>query len=212
MSNQSPRILIADDHALIRDSLPLIMGESMPETTFGKASNSQEVLEQIEAEEWDIVILDLGLPGDREVETLTKIRTIRPSLPVLILSMLSEDKMGAISIQAGANGYLCKTADLNLIRIAVTEILAGRQYISWELAAKLTTAKNRPLGLKALSANETSVLLDLGRGLSVIEIADKMMVTDSSIEAYRSQILEKLELNNSADLIRYVTEHRLLDS
>ena len=212
MSNQSPRILIADDHALIRDSLPLIMGESMPEAIFGKASNSKEVFQLIETEEWDIVILDLGLPGDREVESLTKIRAIRPNLPILILSMLSEEKMGAISIQAGANGYLCKTADLNLIRIAVTEILAGRQYISWELTATLTTTKNRPLGLKALSTRETSVLLDLGRGLSIKEIADNMMDTDSSIGTYRSRILDKLDLKNSADLVRYVTEHRLLDS
>ena len=188
------------------------MGESMPEAIFGKASNSKEVFQLIETEEWDIVILDLGLPGDREVESLTKIRAIRPNLPILILSMLSEEKMGAISIQAGANGYLCKTADLNLIRIAVTEILAGRQYISWELTATLTTTKNRPLGLKALSTRETSVLLDLGRGLSIKEIADNMMDTDSSIGTYRSRILDKLDLKNSADLVRYVTEHRLLDS
>jgi len=184
----------------------------MPEAVFGKASTSKEVFQLIEVKEWDIVILDLGLPGDREVEALTKIRTMRPNLPILILSMLSEEKMGAISIQAGANGYLCKTADLNLIRIAVTEILAGRQYISWELAASLTDVRNQPLGLKALSAHETLILLDLGRGLTIEEIADKLITTDSSVETDRSRILEKLELKNSAELVRYVTEHRLLDA
>jgi two-component system, NarL family, invasion response regulator UvrY len=205
-----PRILIADDHSLVRDSLPYILQRTLPDATYGKATNSAEVFTAIENEAWDIVILDLGLPGDREVETLTRLRLLRPELPILVLSMFPEKKMGAIAIRAGASGYLCKTADVAVIAHAVQETLAGKGFISPALEKLLATTRTPARGLSSLSDREVEVLILLGEGFSLKEIASKLDITVSSIGTYRARLLEKLHLQTSADLVRYVIENRVI--
>lgn len=209
---RSPRILIADDHALIRDSIPLILEKRFPCAHFGKASNTQEVRTAIEQHQWDMLILDLGLPGDRELQTLKSIRAQRPSLPILVLSMMSESKMGVRAMQAGASGYLCKTANMTIVESAIAQTLAGTNYISEFLRDKLSNTTTQTLGLLDLSQRETEVLLEFGRGFSAKEIAGKLDVTVSSVGTYRARILEKLQLTTTAELVRYVTEQRLLNS
>ena len=208
----SPRILIADDHALIRDSIPLVLEKRFPRANFGKAANTREVLIAIEQNEWDVLILDLGLPGDRELETLKSIRALRPALPILVLSMMPENKMGVRAIQAGASGYLCKTASMKLVETAIVQTLTGTNYLSEFLREKLSDTASHPLGLSDLSQRETEVLLEFGRGFSAKQIAAKLNITVSSIGTYRARILEKLRLTSTAELVRYVSEQRLLNS
>lgn len=203
--------MLADDHSLIRDALTATIRRTIGETVFGEATTSAEVVAKVEGAAWDLVVLDLGLPGGGEFGTLRRLRALRPELPILVLSMFNEEKMGVAAIEAGANGYLCKTADRALIRTAVAAMLAGRGYLSDGLRALLAQRMGEsPRGRGPLSARELEVLLALGRGLPQKDIAAQLQLSASSVATYRTRIMEKLQLQTTADLQRYVVEHRLV--
>lgn len=206
----APRILLADDHALVRDALPAAIRKKMPGAQFEKVSTAPAVEAAVAREPWDLVVLDLGLPGDGELGTLRQLRALRPHLPILVFSTFPEEKMGALALEAGASGYLCKTADRAVIATAVAETLAGRGYVSANLQAlRAQRDKAQPGELGDLSPRELEVLLALGRGRSNKEIADQLAIGITSVTTYRARILEKLHLKTTADLVRYVVEHRL---
>jgi len=205
------RILLADDHGLIRDALPVAIRKRVPGATFVGVGTAAEVVAAVEREAWSLVVLYLGLPGSAgELATLKTLRALRPEIPVLVLSMFSEEKFGVAAIEAGAAGYLAKTADRAAIGEAVAEVLAGRGYRTAALQAQLDARHERDRrGIGALSPRELDVLLALARGASNKEISARLKVGVTTVATYRARLLEKLGLRTTADLLRYVVEHRL---
>jgi len=204
------RILIADDHALIRDALPRTIWRTVPEAIFFSVATVPALIEAIEREAWDLLVLDLGLPGGSEMGTLRRVREMRPELPILVLTMFAEDKMGVAALAAGANGYLCKTADRAVIARAAAETLAGRGYVSDHLRRLLSTREERAeTDVASLSRREFEVLVELARGRSNKEIAAELDVSVTSVGTYRTRIMEKLALRTNADLVRFVVEKGL---
>ena len=209
--NRAPRILIADDHALIREALPLIIRPSVPLATFDFASNSTELMTLSDREIWDLIILDIGIPGDREFTALKILRERFAELPILTLSMFPEQKMGALAIEAGATGYLCKTVESPVIAKAVVALLDGQKWISSRIQRNLAKQGGAGRGnYNDLSTQEGKVLRLLAHGHSNKQIAVLLKVSISSVGTYRQRILEKLGLDSTAKLVRYVIEHRLM--
>lgn len=207
----SPRILIADDHALIRDGLKTVLRLISPAARCEEVGTAREAVAAVEGAPWDLVVLDLGLPEGDEFATLRRLRRVRPAMPILVFSMFSEERMGRSALAAGASGYLCKTADRALIGAAIAETLAGRGYVSKRLAESLERQPGLSEGAASvLSAREWEVLLALGRGLSSKEIAAHLGVGVSSVGTYRMRVMEKLSLRTTADLQRYIVDHRLV--
>lgn len=204
------RILLADDHALIRDALPRTIRRTVPGAIFTMVATAVDVIAAVEREEWDLLVLDLGLPGAGEMATLRRLRALRPELPILVLSMFAEEKMGAAALAAGANGYLCKTADRVVIAQAAAETLAGRGYISDKLRQLLGSRNAQPeMDVASLSRREFEVLVELARGRSNKEIAADLDISVTSVGTYRTRIMEKLALRTNADLVRFVVEKGL---
>lgn len=205
-----PLILLADDHGLIRDALPSVIRRQVPGARCECVSTAGAAVEAVARTAWDLVVLDLGLPGGGELEALRRARALRPTMPILVFSMFPEEKMGVAAIEAGADGYLCKTADRTTVATAVAETLAGRGYRSPALAELLAKrVRDRRGDLPALSQREMEVLIGLGRGRSNKEIAADLAISVTSVGTYRARIMDKLGLRTTADLLRYVVEHRL---
>tara|TARA_R110002111_G_scaffold87480_1_gene136976 strand:- start:113 stop:751 length:639 start_codon:yes stop_codon:yes gene_type:complete len=207
----APRILIADDHALIREALPLIIRPSVPLATFDFASNSAELMSLSDRETWDLIILDIGIPGDREFNALKTLRARFADLPILILSMFPEQKMGALAIEAGATGYVCKTVESAVIAKAVVTLLDGQKWISPRIQRNLAKQGGSARGnYNDLSTQEGKVLRLLAHGHSNKQIAVLLKISVSSVGTYRQRILDKLGLDSTSKLVRYVIEHRLM--
>lgn len=208
------RILIADDHAVVRHGLKKILSEHSDMAVLGEAENGDEALDQIRQKKWDIVILDMTMPGKSGFDILKDIRVERPSLPVLILSMLPEEQFAKRSIKAGAAGYLTKgSAPEELVR-AIRKIYGGGKYISPTLAEQLAGDLNiqteKPAH-EALSDREFQVLLKLAEGKAITAIAGELSLSTKTITTYRSRILQKMGMRSNAELTRYVIEHHLVD-
>ncbi len=205
-----PLILLADDHVLIRDALASVILRRVPGARCECTDTAAETIKAVTRAEWSLLVLDLGLPGGREFEALRQVRALRPSLPILVYSMFPEQKMGVAAIEAGADGYLCKTADRETVAKAVAETLAGDGYRSERLRRLLTQrASGRARGDVALSPRELEVLIELGRGRSNKEIAAGLAISVTSVGTYRTRIMDKLGVSTTADLLRHVIEHRL---
>lgn len=205
-----PRILLADDHVLIRDALPPAIRRQVPDAEFECVGTAADAIDAVQRSEWSLVVLDLGLPGGTELETLRRVRALRPAMPILVFSMFPDQKMGIAAIEAGADGYLCKTADRATIATAVAETLAGNGYRSERLRELLTKRVSERRGrAAALSQRELEVLVALGRGRVAKEIAADLGISITSVGTYRARIMDKLGLRTTADLLRYIVEHRL---
>jgi DNA-binding NarL/FixJ family response regulator len=207
------KILIADDHAVVRRGLIQILLESFPEAIFGEASNAQEILQKIQEQKWSLLTLDIGMPGRSGVDLLRDLRAHNPQLPVLVLSVHPEDQFARRVLKAGAAGYLSKdTAPFELTN-AVRRILRGGRYISTLLAEKLATdlAHEPRHHHEALSDRELEVLRMMASGKTITQIADALALSPKTISTYRARVLEKLDMITTADLIRYAVENGLVD-
>jgi DNA-binding NarL/FixJ family response regulator len=206
------RILIVDDHPIIRRGMRQILAEEWPEATFSEATNGWEALALAQAGDCEVVLLDLTLPGLDGLDVLERLKQTRPRLPVLVLTMHPEDEFGLQALRAGAAGYLTKeTAPLQLAQ-AVRKVLAGGSYITPVLAEKLAeefqTGKSR-LPHELLSRREFQVLCRLAAGQTIKEIAFDLSRSAKTISTYRTRLLRKMKLRNTAELIRYGIEHKL---
>jgi two-component system invasion response regulator UvrY len=208
------RILIVDDHPIVRQGLKQTLAETAEIGEIVEAATPQEALDLVRQREWDAVILDIGLPGRGGLEVLKDIKRERPRLPVLILSMHSEDQYAVRAVRAGAAGYLTKEAATENLITAVRKVVAGGRYISPELAERLATEltvdADRPLHA-SLSDREFDVLRSIASGQTVGAIADRLSLSVKTVSTYRARILEKMHLKNNAELMRYVVTNHLLD-
>ncbi|MGL4651332.1 MAG: response regulator [Caldilineaceae bacterium] len=206
------RVLIADDHAVVRKGLQQIVKEQAPFLEVDEAADGSEVLAKVNANGCDVLVLDISMPGRSGLDILHEIRHLRPDLPVLILSMHPEEQYAIRVLKAGAAGYMTKDTALDELVGAIQHVIAGGRYVSPGLAEKLALGLSGQLDKlphQTLSDREYTVLLRIGAGSSVGEIADELGLSVKTISTYRSRILEKLDMKSNADMIRYVIDNQL---
>lgn len=208
------RILIADDHAILRRGLREILAREMETALCGEAKDADEVLAKTQAEEWDLVILDITMPGRSGLEVLRDLRAERPRLPVLVLSMHPEDQYARRLLRAGASGYMNKESAPEELIKAVRKVLAGGRYVSAalgeKLAGDLSEDTGRPIH-EALSHREFEVLRMLAAGKTVTQIAEELHLGATTVSTYRARILEKLKMNTTAELMHYALHNGLIN-
>lgn len=208
------RILIVDDHEVVRDGVKKILGEQPGAITFGDANTVNEALKLAREQDWDLGLLDLSL-GDRSgLEVLKELKQIRPRLPVLILSMHSEEQYARRAFKAGAAGYITKDSPRAELVKAVTKVMSGGRYISPSLAERLVVDLGNETGRaphEALSDREFQVMRLIASGKTVGEIAEMLILSDRTISTYRARILEKMAMRTNAELTHYAIRNELVD-
>jgi two-component system, NarL family, invasion response regulator UvrY len=208
------KILIADDHTVFREGLKRIFAEAADIAEIGEASNAQQLLERVAEKRWDVVLLDISMPGKSGLEALKEIKQINPRLAVLVLSMHSERQFAVRVIKAGAAGYLTKGAAASELLKAIRRVYREGKYISDSVAEHLAMAvgqkTDRPLH-ESLSDREFEVLRMIGAGKTVGEIAEELSLSVKTVSTYRTHILEKMNLKNNAELMLYVITNGLVE-
>lgn len=207
------RILIADDHAVVRHGLKEFLGRAS-DAFIGEASNAQETLALVRNQNWSLVILDIAMAGSSGLGLLKAIKQQRPSLPVLMFSMFSEEEFALASLRSGASGYLAKDGSPAEIAEAVRVVATGGRYLRPALLDRLLLGSSEPpeqLPHLFLSKREFEVLLLISRGEPLTRIGDRLNLSVKTISTYRARILDKLGYTTNADLTRYVMAHRLDD-
>jgi DNA-binding NarL/FixJ family response regulator len=207
------KILVVDDHAVVRDGIKRMFDEQPGTVTFGEASTPHEAIKLVSEQDWDIVVLDLALGERSGLEVLQDLKKLRPKLPVLILSMYAEEQYARRAFKAGASGYITKDCARAELVGAITTVLRGRKYVSPTLAELLIIDLERgtaqPLH-EALSTRELEVLCLIASGKTVSEIADILALSDKTISTYRARILEKMAMKTNAALTHYAIQNKLV--
>jgi DNA-binding NarL/FixJ family response regulator len=207
------RILIADHHSVVRSGLRQILADALPDTSFAEAENDRETLESINSESWNLVILEIDMPGRNGLELLQKIKELQPQTPVLIFTVYSEEQFGVPCFKAGAHGYLVKSALPEEVVRAAKKVIAGGRYLSAELAEDVAVQLHSPSENAPhddLSKREYEVMLMIAKGKALKEIADALDVSPKTISTYRKRILEKIHVESNAGLTRYALNRHLI--
>jgi DNA-binding NarL/FixJ family response regulator len=208
------RVLIADDHTMFREGLKQILAKDAGIIVSGEASNTAELLEKVQKGNFDVLVVDIAMPGRNGIDALKELRQIRPDLPVLILSMYPEDQYAARAIKAGASGYLTKNKAGRELIAAVQRVASGKKYIGpdvgEQLAVELEQDVDRPPH-KRLSDREYQVMCMIASGKTVKQIADELCLSVSTISTNRARILQKMKMKNNAEITRYAIKHDLVE-
>lgn len=208
------KVLLADDHAVVRQGLRQILTEIPEVGAVGEAATGEDALMQVRNEQWDVLVLDMSMPGRGGLDVLKDVRRERPQTKVLVLSMHPEDQFAVRMLKAGASGYLTKDTAPDELVAAIRKLLTGGKYISSTLAEKLAFDMDRdtdkPLH-EALSDREFQVLRMMAAGRTVQQIAEELMLSAKTISTYRARILEKLNLKSNAEMIHYAIQNRLIE-
>jgi DNA-binding NarL/FixJ family response regulator len=208
------RILLVDDHPVVRYGIRQILVDGLKSVLVGEASDGARALASIRTDEWDVVVLDVTLPGASGLDVLKDIRRDYPSLPVLVLSMHPAAQFSRRALAAGASGYLTKDSAPTELVSAIEEIRRGRPYLGARRTDKAPAPDRGGADLlhDALSDREYQVLRMLGSGQTVSEIAAALRLSVKTISTYRIRLLEKLQMRSNAELMRYAIENGLVDS
>jgi DNA-binding NarL/FixJ family response regulator len=204
------KILIVDDHAIIHRGLRRILEDEFAGIILGEAYHPQAALDLVSHELWNVVILDLDIPGRGGLDLLQQLRAAYPKLPVIVFSMHSEEQFAIRSLKAGASGYVAKDGDLSQLSEAVRRVLRGGRYVSAALAERLAADLQRDISAAPhewLSNREFEVMRMLAIGISTTDIADKLSLSVKTVSTYRTRVLEKLQLTTNFELIRYAIDH-----
>ena len=207
------KVLIADDHAVVRQGLKQILADTPDISVVAEAANGQEALTKVRTNKVDLVILDMTMPGKSGLETLTDLKRERPNLPVLVLSVHGEDQYGVRVLKSGASGYLTKNSAPDELVSAIRKAVTGGKYISPGLAEKMASGLAADTEIpphERLSDREYQVLCLMASGKMIKEIAEQMSLSVKTVSTYRFRILGKLNKNNSAELIHYAIQHGLV--
>ena len=207
------KVLVADDHAMFRSGLKLVLEETRDMVVAAEAGTGIEVLKKTAEADFDIVILDISMPERSGFDILKDLKSQKPDLPILVLTMHPEDKYALRVLKAGASGYLTKKNASDELVLAIRKILAGGKYLSQSLAEKIAFKLNdtdKPPH-ETLSDREYQVMRMLASGKSLTEIAEILSLSINTISTYRARILEKMNLKNNAEIIHYAIENQLLD-
>jgi len=207
------KILIADDHAIVRRGLRLLLLEEYPSAEIGEAGDAETLVNKIIQQEWDVVICDISMPGRSGLDALSQIKQISPKLPVLIMSMYPEDQYALRVLKAGAAGYLGKETIHDDIVKAIQTVQLGKKFITPTIAEKLAKAfevDTTDQLHEKLSDREFDVFKMLASGKAVSEIANQFALSVTTVSTYRSRVLEKMGMKSNADLTRYALEKKLI--
>ena len=208
------KILVADDHPVVRRGLRQILAETPDIVLGGEATNGLEVLSKVRSDHWDVVVLDISMPGRSGLDVLKDLKRERPKLPVLVLSMHAEDEYAVRVLKAGASGYLTKGAMPEEVVRAIKKVVSGGKYVTPRVAEKLVfdlgkDAEKPPH--TTLSDREYDVMCMIASGKAVGNIAKELSLSVKTISTYRTRILEKMKLLTNTELTRYAISNRLVD-
>ncbi len=207
------KIGIADDHDIVRQGLKQIISDTDNMVVMGEASNGQELIEMVRKKPFDVLLLDISMPGRSGIEILKQLKIEKPNLPVLMLSMHPEDQYAIRALKAGASGYISKDTASDVLIDAIRKAAEGRKYISPSLAEKLAGTITHDVDEKpheTLSDREFQILVMLAGGKSVSDIGRELFLNVKTISTYRRRILDKMNLKNNAELTHYAIENELV--
>lgn len=207
-------ILIADDHAVVRRGLREILADSIPDAGFSEAGNGDEVLGQLGKSAIALLVLDINMPGRSGMDVLRDVKHSYPRLPVIILSVHSEEQYAVRCLRAGAAAYINKESASEELAAATKKILSGGRYISASLAEKLISTLDEPgdkLPHESLSDREHEVMKMIAAGVHLTEIGERLHVSVKTVSSYRARIMEKMQMTSNAELTRYAMTHGLID-
>jgi DNA-binding NarL/FixJ family response regulator len=206
------KILIADDHSVVRRGLTMIIKDAYPFATVTEVADGTDLLKEVDKNDWNIIISDISMPGRSGIEMIKEIKDLAPKIPILILSVHAAEQYAVRTIKAGASGYLNKESAPEELVKAIDQILSGRKYITAEvaemLADSLNTNSEKPH--TQLSDREFEVLKQIASGKTVSEIAEVLFLSPNTISTYRSRILEKMNMHSNAELTHYAISNKLV--
>jgi DNA-binding NarL/FixJ family response regulator len=208
------KILIADDHSIVREGLKQVVGEETDIIVTGEAAEASELMDLLKKNSFDIVILDINMPGKSGLEALKEIKVEHPSLPVLILSMYSEEQYGLRAMRAGAEGFLKKVSAPEELVKAIRLINDGGKYISQELAEKMAASLDSGRGAlphETLSDREYQIMCAIASGQSADAIANDLSISVHTVYSYRNRILDKLDLKTNVEITQYAIQYQLVE-
>lgn len=208
------RILIADDHTLMREGLKQILASAGDMVVAGEASDGFQTLERVRDGEWDVLLLDMSMPGRSGIELIKQVKSEKPKLPILVLSMHKEDEYAVRSIRAGASGYLCKDSASQQLLNAIRAVAKGGRFISADVATDLTfnliLRDDRPPHA-SLSDREFLIFREIANGETINDIALQLNISAKTVSSYKTRLLQKMQMTSVAELVRYGLKHGLLD-
>lgn len=207
------RLLIADDHAILRQGLSSLLGNCEGIEVVGEAADGDAVVAQVDLLQPDVLILDISMPGPGLLQVLDRVRRRQPAIRVLILSTHAEDQYAIRALKAGADGYLTKERSSDELELAVRRVAAGRKFVSAELAEHMASElfnANAGQSHQSLSDREFEVLVCIGKGLSVNQTGEELSLSPKTVHTYRARIFEKTGLKTDADIIRYALQNKLV--
>lgn len=206
------RILVVDDHAVVRRGFQQLARETYGSLVLGEAQSAEEALDILRRDRWDLVVMDINLPGRSGLDILRDLRREWPGLPVVIYSMHPEEQYAVRAFRAGASAYVTKASPVEELFRAIRKVMAGGRYVSPWLAERLAQdlAQDRAESADPLSEREHEVLRLIASGRSASDIADDLHLSVKTVSTYRARALEKLGLHNTAELVRYALERRLV--
>jgi two-component system, NarL family, invasion response regulator UvrY len=207
-------ILVADDHAIVRDGLKQILARTGDLVAGGEAKNSQEVLHLVREGKWDLLLMDMSMPGRSGIDLIKQVKSERPKLPILVLSMHQEHQYAVRAIRAGASGYLNKDSASELLVSAIRKVVGGGVFVSEtaaELLARETMRGPDAMPHTLLSDREFQVFSMIVQGRTVTDIAAELSLSVKTVSTHKMRVLEKMNFTNQAELVRYAIAHRLLD-
>jgi DNA-binding NarL/FixJ family response regulator len=208
------KILLVDDHELIRAGLKQVLHTGLGTISVGEAKNAEEAMSLLTQQEWDLAITDITMPGRSGLDLLVEFKNLRQNMPVLVLSVLSEDEVAMRVLKSGAAGFVHKETSGDELVKAVRKVIAGGKYVSPSFAEKLAlrvTAPQTDEPHKKLSDREYVVMTMLASGTTLTQIGKILSLSIKTISTYRSRIMQKMRLENNAELTRYALKHRLVE-
>jgi len=214
MSAAQPlKILLADDHAIVRRGVRYLLGEAYPDAVFGEAATADQTLEAVWKEPWNLVLLDISMPGRSGLEVIHELKSARSEMSVLVLTFHAEEHFALRVLKAGASGYITKNTMPDELTRAVDKVLTGGRYLSGELAERLAgvLAGADQAPHERLSDREFQVMRLVARGLALKEIGAQLSLSISTVSTYRLRVLEKMNLRTNAALVEYAIQHGLND-
>jgi two-component system, NarL family, invasion response regulator UvrY len=214
MENRLVRILIADDHCVVRNGVMKSLTPFFPKAEFGEASNAADALRLINGTNWNLVILDINMPGRNGLDTLKEIKEFRPDIPVIIFSMYPEDQFAVRAIKSGAAAYITKDIPSKKLAEAIKKILKGERYLTPSITELITNEvignHKKPVH-EVLSDREYQVFHHIAKGRNVSAIAIELSLSVKTISVYRANILKKMNLRNNSEIIHYAFKHNLVE-
>jgi len=207
------RVLIADDHVIFREGLKQFIARVGNMTVADDVASGPDAIARVRANEYDLVILDISLPGKNGLDVLTDIKRLKPKLPVLILSMYPEEQFGLRALRAGASGYLTKGMSAQELSVALQRVVSGRRYISPSLAETVVDSlqpESEKLPHESLSAREFQITCMISTGKKPHQIAEELAMSVKTVSSYRARIFAKMNISSNAELIRYAADNKLI--